>query len=436
LPSSHERLTRSHRNWRNIRLASDQISGLFLRTPTQERYGDWANIRAVFIPLIRERTVTTEKRRVAGAAESLRHWKPYQASYSNERPVLKAAHTLFNLVPCNRSLEVALTRFADVSPDTASFAKNAGLQAVRIDYLTADQRLAFYAPDFFVRDQDGKLFLVETKGRQDRDVPRKAMAAQAWCKAASRSKTDWQYVFIPQNVMEGLTSNLFANLARSCAPALQNLLSETGHEPELPLFAKKADGEAEQFFGKDLLSKLTPRAKKAAEEALEIYRYLEKKTNVTSLAPVFTVLLGSVDEAAKTFVLRLLQPQLPASKPDQQRWFEPDFADVPHRELRHFQNLAASLKRALVYGSVHSAIGLTRSCLDHAVPGTPRISGVFASVRKVFAGPEAVAHLKKVGDLNDFRNTYVAHHEKPLIDRALTEQTLRAWVDTLATLKS
>jgi len=394
------------------------------------------HIRAIFIPLIRERTVTTEKRRVAGTAESLRHWKPFQASYSDERPVLKASHTLFNLVPCNRSLEVALTKFADVSPDVASFAKNAGPQAVRIDYLTADQRLAFYAPDFFVRDQDGKLYLVETKGRQDRDVPRKAMAAVAWCKAASRSKADWQYVFIPQNVMEGLTSNLFSDLARACAPALQNLLSETGHEPELPLFAKKVDGEGEEFFGKELLGKLAPRAKKAAEEALEIYRYLEKKTDVTSLAPVFTVLLGSVDEAAKAFILRLLQPLLPTQKADQQRWFEPDFADVPHRELRHFQNMAASLKRALVYGSVHSAIGLTRSCLDHAVQGSPKIGGVFASVREAFAVPDAAAHLKMIGDLNDFRNTYVAHHEKPLTDRFLVEQNLRSWVATLATLRS
>lgn len=394
------------------------------------------HIRAVFIPLMRERTVKTEKRRVAGAAESVRHWKPFQASYSDERPVLKAAHTLFNLVPCNRSLEVALTKFVDISPDVASFSKNAGPQAVRIDYLAADQRLAFYTPDFFVRDIAGKLYLVETKGRQDRDVPRKAMAAVAWCKAASRSKTDWQYVFIPQNVMEGLTSNLFADLVRSCAPALQNLVSEVGLEPELPLFARKEDGDAETFFGKEVLGKLPPRARKAAVEALEIYRYLEKKTDVTSLAPVFTVLLGSVDEAAKTFILKLLQPAFPMNKPDQQRWFEPDFKAAPHRELRHFQNMAASLKRALVYGSVHSAIGLTRSCLDHAVQGTPAIGGVFVAVRQVFAIPGAADHLKRVSDLNDFRNTYVAHHEKALTDRTLAETNLRDWVGTLALLRA
>jgi type III restriction enzyme len=143
-----------------------------------------------------------------------------------------------------------------------------------------------------------------------------------------------------------------------------------------------------------------------------------------------------VDEAAKTFILRLLQPALPTGKLDQQRWFEPDFANVPHRELRHFQNMAASLKRALIYGSVHSAIGLTRSCLDHAVQATPSIGGVFAAIRKVFAIPGAADHLKRITELNEFRNTYVAHHEKPLTDRSLVEKNLKQWVSTLGYLRA
>lgn len=394
------------------------------------------HIRAVFVPLIRARTVKTEKRRVASAPESIRHWKPFQATFSEQRPVLKAAKTLFNLVPCNRSLEVALTKFVDSAPDVGAFAKNAGPQAIRIDYLTVDQRLAFYTPDFFVRSADGSHFLVETKGRQDRDVPRKAMAAVEWCKTASRTKTRWEYVFIPQNVMEGLTGNQFADLGRACAPALQNLLSEIGQQPELPLFAARHEGDAEAFFSAAVLNKLGPRARKAAEDALELYRYLEKKTDTTSLAPVFNTLLGSFDEAAKGFIVKLMQPRVPVNRYDQQRWFEPDLSVVPQRDLRHFQNMAASLKRALVYGSVHSAIGLARSCLAHAVEGQPAIGGVFAAVRQVFAVPDATGQLKRISDVNEFRNTYVAHHEKPLTDRALAELNLKSWVVTLAGLRT
>ena len=97
----------------------------------------------------------------------------------------------------------------DKAPDVAAFAKNAGPQAVRIDYLTADHRLAFYTPDFFARDPEGAYFLIETKGRQDQDVPRKASAAIEWCKTASKSATRWHYVFVPQAIMEGLTSSRF-----------------------------------------------------------------------------------------------------------------------------------------------------------------------------------------------------------------------------------
>lgn len=83
--------------------------------------------------------------------------------------------------------------------------------ATRIDYLTLDLRLTFYRPDFFVRMDTGEYARVESKGRQDSDVPRKAAAAVEWCKAASKSGAKWQYVFTPQNVMERLCSNTFAS---------------------------------------------------------------------------------------------------------------------------------------------------------------------------------------------------------------------------------
>jgi type III restriction enzyme len=84
----------------------------------------------------------------------------------------------------------------------------------------ADHRLAFYTPDFFARDSDGNYFLIETKGRQDLDVPRKASAAVEWCKSASKSGKRWEYIFIPQAIMEGLTSNRLTDLARAPAASV------------------------------------------------------------------------------------------------------------------------------------------------------------------------------------------------------------------------
>lgn len=394
------------------------------------------HIRAVFIPLIRARTVKTEKRRTKGAAQSLRHWKPYQATFSENRPVEKAAKTLFNLVPCNRSLEVATTKFVDKAPDVTAFAKNAGPQAVRIDYLTKDHRLAFYTPDFFVQDIDGAYYLIETKGRQDQDVPRKASAAVEWCKTASRTGTRWHYVFVPQAIMEGLTSSRFADLVRAGTPALQNLLSETTGAPELPLFGEQAREKAQAFYSEATLGKLSPRERKAAEDAAELYRYFEKKTDGANFAPAFNALLGPFDEAAKGVILKLLQGKVPANRNDQDNWFDPYMQNVDRKARERYQNLAKNLKRGLVYGNPHSVIGLLCFCFDFALNDNSGLEGVFSAVRDAFRLPGSRNLLERITTVNGFRNTYIAHHEKDLTDKALAESNLKHWVETLPLLRA
>jgi type III restriction enzyme len=393
------------------------------------------HIRAVFIPLIRGRTVKTEKRRVKGSPQSMRNWKPYQATFSESRPVERAAKTLFNLVPCNRSLEVATSKFLDKAPDVHAFAKNAGPQAVRIDYLTADHRLAFYTPDFFARDAEGAYYLIETKGRQDQDVPRKAGAAVEWCKTSSKSGARWRYVFIPQTVMEGLTSSNFADLVRACAPALQNLLSETTGAPELPLFGEQAREKAQAFYSEEILGKLTSRERKAAEDAAELYRYFERKAEGTNFAPAFNTMLGPFDEAAKAVILNLLQDKMPATRNDQDNWFDPYMGKMEAKLRDRYQKMAKNLKRGLVYGTPHSVIGLLCACLDFALNDKNQVDGVFKAIRESFRFTGSRKLLDRVTAVNDFRNTYVAHHEKDLTDKSMAQANLKQWVETLALLK-
>lgn len=117
------------------------------------------HLRAVFVPLIRSRTTATETRLAGSAPKSLNTWKPYQVTLSDRRPALEANKTLFNLVTCNRELEVAVAKFSDRAPDVAAFAKNAGSQCLRVDYLANGDRLAFYTPDFFIRTIDHHYYL-------------------------------------------------------------------------------------------------------------------------------------------------------------------------------------------------------------------------------------------------------------------------------------
>jgi hypothetical protein len=140
---------------------------------------------------------------------------------------------------------------------------------------------------------------VETKGREDRDVPLKAKAAIAWCEAASTETLQWQYLYIPQGVFERMAGDTVAELARACAPALQNLLQAEEFQ-DLPLFVNfgQADDDAtaiDSLIDSEILNALPSRYRRAADQAVMLYRFFENKEGM-NYAPVFTSLLGSIDE--------------------------------------------------------------------------------------------------------------------------------------------
>lgn len=392
------------------------------------------HLRAVFVPLIRSRTTTTESRLAAEAPKSLNTWKPYQVTLSERRPALEAAKTLFNLVTCNRELEVAVAKFCDRAPDVIAFAKNAGSQCLRVDYLAQGDRLAFYTPDFFARTLDGHYYLIETKGREDRDVPLKAKAAITWCEAASTETIQWHYLYIPQGVFERMAGDTVAELDRACAPALQNLLQAEEFQ-DLPLFVNLGQSDeaataVDSLIDLAILNALPSRYRRAADQAVMLYRFFENKEGM-NYAPVFTALLGSLDEVAKGFIVRRLQPELPITIDDQKTWFDPALYGLDRKSEQNYRKLAQNLKRTLVFNNGLSLIGLLRSCLDYALNDTTQTDGVFAALHTQFRFQGGRKLLETITRINDFRNTYIAHQEKELTDRNLAEQELKIWIETL-----
>src|SRR5262245_53417890 len=236
--------------------------------------------------------------------------------------------------------------------------------------------------------------------------------------------------------MEGLTSNRFADLSRACVPALQNLLSETTGAPELPLFGEQAREKALAFYSDETLAKLSPRERKAAEDAAELYRYFENKGKVTNFAPAFNILLGPFDEAAKGLILKRLQGKMPVARGDQENWFDPYMGKVDPKLRDRYQSLAKNLKRGLLYGNPHSVIGLLSACLDFALNDKAQLEGVFSAVREAFRVSGARKLLDRITTVNQFRNIYIAHHEKDLTDKSLAEINLKQWVETFLLLKA
>ncbi len=85
----------------------------------------------------------------------------------------------------------------------------------RVDYVRADGDLSTYTPDFLVRTTDGTVWIVETKGREERDLPQKMARLAAWCADASAADptTRYDFVFVDQKGFEKHPPSSFAGLA-------------------------------------------------------------------------------------------------------------------------------------------------------------------------------------------------------------------------------
>jgi len=391
------------------------------------------HIKATFVPLILSKTTLVEERIQQADAVSVCTWKPFQVTHSENRPTLPAENTPFNLVPCNRELEVATTTFLNRAPDVQSFCKNAGPQSLRIDYLSGSGRLSFYTPDFMVKKKDGNYLLVETKGREDIDVPLKATASVSWCKAASSRKVKWQYLYVTQAVFSGITSNRIDDLARTCAPSLEELIREKAL-PQLSLpLGEYVEGKVtgiEEFIKSTYLEKLPSRYKKAIEQAITLFQFFEKKEGMT-FAPVFTPLLGPLDESAKGLINELLLPLMPSTPAEQKAFFEPYYGTLKKGDIDWLNRHASNLRRTLVFKNGLWPSGLLLFCLDYSKISKYEVGGVFEAIKKNFAKFSDTDLCEAVRAITDFRNNYIAHQEKELTDINTAKEGLAKWINGL-----
>lgn len=119
-----------------------------------------------------------------------------------------------------------------------SFAKNYFAVGFRLDYVKANGDLANYTPDFIVRTAtpspagagEGRgegcgetIWLVETKGRAELDLPQKMARLKQWCADATAAEAGeggipgrrYDFVFVDQIGFEKHQPKTFAALAAS-----------------------------------------------------------------------------------------------------------------------------------------------------------------------------------------------------------------------------
>jgi len=123
----------------------------------------------------------------------LRQVRPFVAK---EQGYLVPKKSVFNRIIGDSHFELIFARFLEECSDVLSYAKNYLAVGFKLDYVNTDGDISNYYPDFFVKLADKRIILVETKGREDLDVPLKLARLRQWCEDVNRAQEDVEYDFV------------------------------------------------------------------------------------------------------------------------------------------------------------------------------------------------------------------------------------------------
>ncbi|MBL9149857.1 MAG: DEAD/DEAH box helicase family protein [Phycisphaerae bacterium] len=150
----------------------------------------------------------------------LRDTRPFRTEH---RPFLAAKKSIFNRIVGEASaggFELSFAAFLQSADDVRAFAKNYLAIGFKLDYVRANGDLSTYTPDFIVKTTDGTIWVIETKGREELDIPQKMARLRQWCTDASapgdtKRHVRYRFIYVDQAGFERHTPSTFASLAAS-----------------------------------------------------------------------------------------------------------------------------------------------------------------------------------------------------------------------------
>lgn len=127
----------------------------------------------------------------------LRQTRPFVAK---EQGYLVPRKSVFNKIIGDSQLELAFAGFLENCDDIISYAKNYFSVHFNLDYVNSNGEISNYYPDFIVKKSENEIFIVETKGLEDLDVPLKMERLQQWCEDINKNQSAIQcdYVFVDE----------------------------------------------------------------------------------------------------------------------------------------------------------------------------------------------------------------------------------------------
>jgi type III restriction enzyme len=123
----------------------------------------------------------------------LRQTRPFVAK---DQGYLIPKKSVFNRIIGDSRFELLFARFLEDCDDVVSYAKLYLAVHFKLDYVNADGDISNYYPDFLVKVSSKRIFIVETKGEEELDVPLKMERLRQWCEDIKRVRADVEYDFV------------------------------------------------------------------------------------------------------------------------------------------------------------------------------------------------------------------------------------------------
>ena len=147
----------------------------------------------------------------------LRDTRPFR---TQPRGFVQAKKSVFNRIVGEANadgLELAFAAFLEAAPDVQAFGKNYMAVGFKIEFVKGNGELSTYTPDFLVRSNAGDVWIVETKGREEIDLPQKMARLRQWCEDATDATKDdggppYHFVYVDQQSFEQHKPSSFAGL--------------------------------------------------------------------------------------------------------------------------------------------------------------------------------------------------------------------------------
>lgn len=120
----------------------------------------------------------------------------------------------FNKIIGDSHLELRFANLLENCEDIISYIKNYFGVHFKIDYKNADGDISDYYPDFVVKKSEKEIFIIETKGLEDLDVPLKMKRLRQWCEDLNKSqkKVKYDFIFVDQENFDKYNPQTFKQL--------------------------------------------------------------------------------------------------------------------------------------------------------------------------------------------------------------------------------